>query len=94
MRSVGFVLVLLAVASALWATVAAVRITGWVSRHGVKVNWFLWRLFLPGYIHRYRTMTREMEGQTGPLFAQFVVPIHLALLFAVAAILALAATKR
>jgi hypothetical protein len=93
MRSVGFVLVFLTAACAVWATVAAVRITDWVSRHGVKVNWFLWRLFLPGYIHRYQTMTREMEGQTGPLFAHFVVPISLALLFAVAALVAFGASR-
>jgi len=94
MRNVGFVLVFLAVVSAVWATAAAVRITDWVSRHGVKVNWLLWRLLLPGYIHRYQTMTREMEGRSGPLFAHFVVPINLALLFAVAALIALAATGR
>ena len=93
MRGVTFVLVFLTVACAVWATVAAVTMTAWVSRHGVKVNWVLWRLLLPGYIHRYQTMTREIEGQTGPLFAHFVVPINLALLFAVAAVVAFAASK-
>jgi hypothetical protein len=93
MRPVGFVLVFFAVAGAAWATVAAVLMTRWLSRHGVQVNWVLWRLVMPGYVHRYQTMTREMEGHTGPLFAHFVVPINLALLFAVAALVAFVASR-
>jgi hypothetical protein len=93
MRQVGFVLVFLAVAGAVWATVAAVLMTRCLSRHGVKVNWLLWRLVMPAYVHRYQTMTQEMEGRTGPLFAHFVVPINLALLFAVAALVAFAASR-
>ena len=88
MKSVAYVLVFFAVASALWATAAAVAMAGWLSQHGVKVNWPLLRLYMPWYVHRYQQMTRESEGKTGPLFAHFVVPINLALLFAVVALLA------
>ena len=87
MKSLAYVLVLLAVASALWATAAAVAMAGWLSHHGVKVNWPLLRLYMPWYVHRYRKMTRESDGRPGPLYAHFVVPINLALLLAVAALL-------
>ena len=76
------------------ATVAAGCMTDRLSRHGAKVNWLLWRLPLPGWVHRHRTMTREMEGRTGPFPAPFVVPINFALRFAVAALIARAATGR
>ncbi|MCU0254145.1 MAG: hypothetical protein MUE47_06355 [Acidobacteria bacterium] len=93
MKSVAYVLVFLAVASALWATAAAVAMTGWLSHHGVKVNWPLLRLYMPWYVHRYQRMTREIDGRAGPLFAHFVVPINLALLFAVAALIVIVASR-
>ena len=93
MKSVAYVLVFFAVASALWATAAAVAMAGWLSHHGVKVNWPLLRLYMPCYVHRYRRMTRESEGRTGPLYPHFVVPINLALLLAVAALLVIVASR-
>jgi hypothetical protein len=93
MKEVAFVFMFLAGACAVWAVVASLGMTAWLSRHGVKVNWILLRAFLPWYVHRYQHMTREIEGQPGPLFAQFVVPINLALLFALAALIAGAAAK-
>ena len=93
MKSVAYVLVFLAVASALWATAAAVAMAGWLSNHGVKVNWPLLRLYMPWYVHRYRKMTRESDGRPGPLYAHFVVPINLALLFAVAGLLVIVASR-
>lgn len=74
----------LAVASSLWATIAAYRMGSWLSHHGVKVNWFLYRALIPWYVHRYQKMTKETEGRAGPLFVQFLVTINLALLFAAA----------
>jgi len=57
------------------------------------VNWPLLRLYMPWYVHRYRKMTRESDGRPGPLYAHFVVPINLALLFAVAGLLVIEASR-
>jgi hypothetical protein len=93
MKSVAYVLVFFAVASALWATAAAVAMAGWLSHHGVKVNWFLLRLYMPWYVHRYQKMTRESGGKPGPLYAHFVIPISLALLFAAVGLLVIVASR-
>jgi len=93
MGSVAIVLGTLAGACMIWAVVASLCMGAWLSRHGVRVNWILFRGLMPWYVHRYHEMTREIEGRTGPLFPQFVVPINLALLFAVAAIIAVAAAN-
>ena len=84
MGSVAKVLLVLAVASAVWATIAAYRMGSWLSHHGVKVNWFWYRATMPWYVHRYRKMTKESEGRAGPLFTHFIVAINLALVLAVA----------
>ncbi len=93
MKSVAMALAFMAAACALWAVVASLAMGVWLSRHGVEVRWILFRALMPWYVHRYRTMTREIEGRPGSLFPQFVVPINLALLFAVASLLALAAAR-
>lgn len=94
MTDVAVVLTVLAGVCAVWAVVAAMLMGGWLSRHGVKVNWVLFRGLLPWYVSRYREMTREAEGHVGGLFAQFVVPINLALVFGLAAVIATVAGRR
>jgi hypothetical protein len=94
MQSTAAVLALLAAACAFWAVIASVRMGVWLANRGVRVHWFLFRGLMPWYVHRYRKMTEELEGGTGPLFPQFVVPINLALLFAVAALVAFGAAGR
>jgi hypothetical protein len=49
---------------------------------------------MPYYVHRYRTLTLERDGHVGALYPHFVVPINLALLFAVAGLIARAATRQ
>jgi hypothetical protein len=49
---------------------------------------------MPWYVQRYRTLTRARDGHTGPLYAHFIVPINLALLFAVSGLIAVVATRR
>lgn len=93
MSTVAVVLGLLATVCALWAVVASMCMGAWLSRHGVEVNWLLFRGLMPWYVGQYRTLTRETEGRVGPLFPHFVVPINLALLFAVAAMIAAAAGR-
>jgi hypothetical protein len=77
-----------------WAVVASMLMGAWLSRHGVAVNWVLYRGLMPWYVQRYRTLTRARDGHTGPLYAHFIVPINLALLFAVSGLIAVVATRR
>jgi hypothetical protein len=85
---------MLAVASGIWATIAAYRMGAWLSAHGVKVNWFWYRATMPWYVNRYRKITTERDGRAGPLFVQFLVAINLALVFAVATLVTLAVGGR
>jgi hypothetical protein len=66
----------------------------WLSHRGVAVNWVLYRGLVPWYAHRYRVLTREREGRVGSLYPHFVVPINLALVFAIGGLIALAAASR
>jgi hypothetical protein len=92
----GFVVfpALLAIASGLWAMIAAYRIGSWLSSHGVKVNWFWYRATMPWYVHRYRKMTTESDGKAGFLWVQFIVTVNLALAFAIVTLVALAVGKK
>jgi hypothetical protein len=92
-RNVAGVLTALAVACAVWATIAAVRMTAWLSRHGVDVDWLWFRALIPWYVHRYRTMHEGAGGRPDPLYAQFVVTINLALVLALAAVMARLAAR-
>lgn len=88
MGAVATLFAALAGACAVWAVVASLCMGAWLSRHGVRVQWILFRALMPWYVHRYHAMTREIDGHGGPLFMHFVVPINLALLFGVAAMIA------
>jgi hypothetical protein len=90
MRSAAILPAALAVGSSVWAMIAAYRMGAWLSHHGVKVNWFWYRVTMPWHISRYRQMTTEIDGKAGPLYVQFIVAINLALLFAVVMFVAVA----
>lgn len=89
MRSMAVFLALIAAAASVWAIVAAFRMGAWLTAHGVKINWLWYRATFPWYVERYKRMTTETEGKTGPLFVQFLVAINLALLLGLAAVVAL-----
>jgi hypothetical protein len=94
MRGMAVVPAIPAVASAIWATIAAFRMGAWLSAHGVKVNWFWFRVLIPRYADQYKKMTTESDGRPGPLYRQFLVGINLALVFAVLMLIALAVGRR
>jgi hypothetical protein len=81
------ILVGLAVACALWGTVTAIRIGRELEKRGEKVNWFLMRLAMIGWISRYKRVTIEEQGQPGPLYRQFLLAMNAALALAVVALL-------
>ena len=63
---------------------AAMMITSFLSKRGVKINYVVLRLLIFGYVRQYRQVTMEESGKPGPLFYWFVVSWILALVFAIA----------
>lgn len=66
---------------------SSMKIVSFLSGHGIKINYFLLRLFLPKYIGQYRKITMMENGRPGPWFYPFVVSMNLALMLAVTGIL-------
>ena len=62
-------------------------ITHEVSKRGIKINFFLLRLYIIKYIHQYRKLTVEESGRIGPLYYPCVISINLALIFALAGLI-------
>jgi hypothetical protein len=81
MSTVLFVLALIGVAS---GVAASIMIASFLSKRGIKINYLFIRLFIFGYVQRYRQITMQESGKPGPLFHLFVISWGLALVFAVA----------
>ena len=58
-----------------------------LSRRGVKINFFLLRLYLIKYIHQYKRITSEENGRIGPLYYPCVASVNLALVCVILALL-------
>ncbi len=78
----------LAFVSVILAVVLSMMIVGEVSRRGVKINFFLLRLYIIKYIDQYKRLTREETGKVGPLYHPCVWSYFLALVFAIAYLVA------
>jgi hypothetical protein len=73
----------LALISVVFGIVFMIMITSNLSKRGIKINYFLLRLYIIKYVHQYRNITIEESGKPGPLFYPFVVSMCLALFFAI-----------
>jgi hypothetical protein len=80
------ILFTLAVVAALWGTVAAVMITKYLEKKGVKTPFVLFRLFLFRNIRRYKEITIQETGKPGPLYNHYIIPFNAALLLVLAAL--------
>ena len=65
----------------------SILITNEVSKRGIKINFFLLRLYIIIYIHQYRKITKQETGRVGPLYYPCIVSVNLALVFAIAGLL-------
>jgi hypothetical protein len=65
------------------AVVLSMMIVDQVSKRGVKINFFLLRLFLPKYIDQYGKLTRKETGRTGPLYLPCIYSYAAGFVFAV-----------
>jgi hypothetical protein len=78
------VFLVIAVISALCGVASSIMITAELEKRGVKINWFLLRLFIvTRYLNQYRDITRQESGKTGPLFYWFVIAMNVALVSAI-----------
>ena len=58
-----------------------------LSKRGVKINFFLLRVYLIKYIHQYKQLTLKETGKIGPLYYPCILSINLALLLAIIGLL-------
>jgi hypothetical protein len=67
--------------------VFSIMIVNEVSKRGMKINFFLLRLYIIKYIHQYRKITKEESGKVGPLYYPCVISVNLAWVCAIAGLL-------
>ena len=67
--------------------ILSIMIVHEVSKRGIKINFFLLRLYIIKYIHQYRKLTFEESGRIGPLYYPCIISVNLALIFAVAGLI-------
>lgn len=79
MSTVFFVL---AIGSVIFGVVFSIFILSFLSRHGVKINYLLLRLYIIKYVQQYRRLTVEQNGKPGRLFYAYIFSMILALVFA------------
>jgi len=63
--------------------ILSIMIVNEVSKRGIKINFFLLRLYIIKYIHQYRKLTLEKSGRIGPLYYPCIISVNLALILAV-----------
>lgn len=63
--------------------VFAMMIVYELTRRGVRINFFLLKLYLIKYIHQYGRITIEETGRIGPLYYPCIGSVNLALICAV-----------
>lgn len=80
------VLLVVALAAAVWGVVSGMLVFAALQRRGVPVSFAWARLMLPAYVHRYARITRLEEGRTGPLFYHYVIAFNVALVAALTAL--------
>jgi len=66
-----------------WGIVSMIAITSFVSEHGTKINYFLYRIYIIKYVNQYKQITEEKNGEPGPWFYSFVISMTFALLCSV-----------
>jgi hypothetical protein len=58
-----------------------------VSKRGIKINFFLLRLYIIKYIHQYRKLTIQETGRVGPLYYPCVISVNLSWVCAIAGLI-------
>ena len=72
---------ILAITSTICGVIITLKITSFLSKHGIKINYWLLGWYIYKYLKQYRKLTIEENGKTGNLFYVFIVSWSLALVF-------------
>ena len=67
--------------------ILSIMIVHEVSKRGVKINYFLLRLYIIKYVHQYKKLTLEETGRVGPLYYPCVISVNLTLILAIAGLI-------
>ena len=67
--------------------VACIAVTSYVSKRGVKINFFLYRIMIFKYLNDYRRLTLQETGKIGLWYYVFSVAMVLTLVFVVVGII-------
>ena len=76
----------LALISVAVGVASSIAVTAYLSRHGVKINYFLWREMIFKYFDDYVAMTKKEKGRPGVWYYTFVVAMILTAIFVVVGI--------
>ena len=63
--------------------ILSIMIVHEVNKRGVKINFFLLRLYIIKYVHQYKQLTKQETGKVGPLYYPTIISVNLALVFAI-----------
>lgn len=80
-------LIIGAVVCAVCSTAAFILITAYLDRRGIKTPVPLMRWYFFRNVGLYRQETRRAAGRVGPLFLLFVIPINMALILVILALI-------
>ncbi len=61
----------------------SILIVNELSKRGVKINFFLLRLYIIKYIQQYKQITKKETGKVGPLYYPCVISVNLTLVCAI-----------
>jgi hypothetical protein len=74
-----YFLITVGAGAVIWYIVATLLICEYLRKKNERVNFIFLKLMAPVYASRYRKITRQETGKTGPLFYHWVISINTAL---------------
>ncbi len=87
MQTIFLSLTALALARLATDLVSAIVITDYVSKHGRKINYFLWRIKIFQYVQDYKRLTFQQNGEIGPWYYALAAGMTLKLILGLALLL-------
>ena len=62
----------LAIMSVCWGVVSGIVITNFLVERGIKINFFLYRIYIYKYISQYKQITEAEQGKPGIWFYSYI----------------------
>lgn len=83
-----YILAILAGIAVVWAVVSYILLTAELHKRGVKIPIHTYRWMVLNYLEQYKNMTMAETGKIGSLFFSYTIPINLAWILALGALMA------